>query len=305
MQKYFLLRLLQIVPTLVGVSVISFVAMYLIGDPARMVLGDDATPEAVQEYRRELGLDQPLHVQYFAFVADAVRGDFGTSLRYQQPVTTLIMERLPATLQLGLAALVIAVVFGCSMGILSALRFGRPGDDLVRGLALVGQAIPGFFLGLLLIIFFSLRLGWFPTGGIGGPRHLVLPAITLASYLVALLFRFTRSSLLEVLNQDYMRTARAKGLPERTAIRGHALRNALIPIITVIGLQSGVLFGGAVVTETIFSWPGLGRLIVEAIQARDYPIIRAALLFIATAVVVINLLVDLTYGIVDPRVKYR
>ncbi len=175
----------------------------------------------------------------------------------------------------------------------------------MRGLALVGQAIPGFFLGLLLIILFSLRLGWFPTGGIGGPQHLVLPAITLASYLVALLFRFTRSSLLEVLNQDFMRTARAKGLPERTAIRSHALRNALIPIITVIGLQSGVLFGGAVVTETIFSWPGLGRLIVEAIQARDYPIIRAALLFIATAVVVINLLVDLTYGIVDPRVKYR
>lgn len=305
MQRYFLRRLLQTIPTLIGVSIISFVAMYLIGDPAHLVLGEQATEEAIQQYRHEQGLDRPLYVQYVTFLGDALRGDFGESLRYHLPVSTLILERLPATMLLGLSALALAVAFGCGLGIVSALRYGRPGDNLLRGLALVGQAIPGFYLGLLLVIIFSLKLSWFPTGGTGGLKHLVLPAITLASYLVALLFRFTRSSLLEVLNQDYMRTARAKGLKEGAAIRRHAIRNALIPIITVIGLQSGVVFGGAVITETIFSWPGLGRLIVEAIQARDYPILRAGLLFIAAAVIVVNLLVDLAYGLVDPRVKYR
>ena len=305
MHKYFLRRLLQTIPTLIGVSVISFVAMYLIGDPAHLVLGEQATEEAIQQYRVEQGLDRPLHIQYLAYLNDAIRGDFGASLRYNMPVTTLIMERMPATLLLGGSALALAVCFGCGLGILSALRYGRPGDDALRGIALVGQAIPGFYLGLILVIVFALQLSWFPTGGIGGPEHLVLPAVTLASYLVALLFRFTRSSLLEVLNQDYMRTARAKGLKDSTAIRRHAIRNALIPIITVIGLQSGVVFGGAVITETIFSWPGLGRLIVEAIQARDYPILRAGLLFIAAAVIIVNLLVDMAYGLVDPRVKYQ
>jgi peptide/nickel transport system permease protein len=305
MHRYVLMRLFQTVPTLIGVTLISFVAMYLIGDPAHLVLGEHATEEAIQEYRRETGLDRPVHEQYFAFLGDAVTGDFGDSLRYHIPVTTLIMERLPATMALGLSALAIAIVFGCGMGVLSALRYGRPGDETLRGIALVGQAIPGFYLGLILVIVFSLKLGWLPTGGIGGPQHLVLPSITLASYLIALLFRFTRSSLLEVLNQDYMRTARAKGLNESAAIRRHAFKNAMIPVITVIGLQSGVVFGGAVVTETIFSWPGLGRLMVEAIQARDYPILRAGLLFIAVAVIAVNLVVDLTYGLVDPRVKYR
>lgn len=304
MQRYFLRRLLQTIPTLIGVSIIAFVAMDIIGDPAHLILGDQATDEAIQQYRVENGLDQPVYIQYARFVGNMLRGDFGTSLRYHLPVGTLIMERLPSTMLLGASALLLATIFGCGLGMVSALRANKPGDDIIRGVALAGQAIPGFYLGMILVLVFSLRLGWFPTGGTGSIKHLVLPSVTLASYLVALLFRFTRTSLLDVLNQDYMRTARAKGLSSSVAIRRHALRNALIPIVTVIGLQTSVIFGGAVVTETIFSWPGLGRLIVESLQARDYPVLRAGLLFIATTVILINLLVDLAYSLIDPRVKY-
>lgn len=295
---------MQTIPTLIGISIIAFIAMDIIGDPAHLILGEQATEEAIQQYRVENGLDRPVYIQYFRFLGDMFMGDFGTSLRYHLPVSTLIMERMPSTMLLGTTALLLAIVFGCGLGMISALRAGRPGDDLIRGLALAGQAIPGFYLGMILVLVFSLRLGWFPTGGTGGIRHLVLPSITLASYLVALLFRFTRTSLMDVLNQDYVRTARAKGLTNAAAIRRHALRNALIPIVTVIGLQTSVIFGGAVVTETIFSWPGLGRLIVESLQARDYPVLRAGLLFIATTVIMINLLVDLAYGLIDPRVKH-
>ena len=305
MQRYILGRIVQVIPTLIGVSLIAFVAMRMLGDPAHLVLGENATPQAVAEYRREQGLDQPLHLQYVRFLASALQGDFGYSFRYRTPVFPLLLERLPATVMLGLAALGLAVAVGVPLGILAALRRGRWGDELIRVVALVGQAVPGFFLGLVLIIVFAVNLGWLPTGGTGDWRHLVLPSISLSAFLMALIMRFTRSSLLEVLGQDYIRTARAKGLSERTATLRHAMRNTLIPLVTVIALQAGVLFSGAVVTETVFGWPGVGRLAVEAVQGRDFPLIQATVLFMSGAVVLINLLVDISYAFLDPRVRYR
>ena len=305
MQRYILGRIVQVIPTLIGVSLIAFVAMRMLGDPAHLVLGENATPQAVAEYRREQGLDQPLHLQYVRFLASALQGDFGYSFRYRTPVFPLLLERLPATVMLGLSALGLAVAVGVPLGILAALRRGRWGDELIRVVALVGQAVPGFFLGLVLIIVFAVNLGWLPTGGTGDWRHLVLPSISLSAFLMALIMRFTRSSLLEVLGQDYIRTARAKGLSERTATLRHAMRNTLIPLVTVIALQAGVLFSGAVVTETVFGWPGVGRLAVEAVQGRDFPLIQATVLFMSGAVVLINLLVDISYAFLDPRVRYR
>ena len=305
MQRYILGRIVQVIPTLIGVSLIAFVAMRMLGDPAHLVLGENATPQAVAEYRREQGLDQPLHLQYVRFLASALQGDFGYSFRYRTPVFPLLLERLPATVMLGLSALGLAVAVGVPLGILAALLRGRWGDELIRMVALVGQAVPGFFLGLVLIIVFAVNLGWMPTGGTGDWRHLVLPSISLSAFLMALIMRFTRSSLLEVLGQDYIRTARAKGLSERTATLRHAMRNTLIPLVTVIALQAGVLFSGAVVTETVFGWPGVGRLAVEAVQGRDFPLIQATVLFMSGAVVLINLLVDISYAFLDPRVRYR
>ena len=305
MQRYILGRIVQVIPTLIGVSLIAFVAMRMLGDPAHLVLGENATPQALAEYRREQGLDQPLHLQYVRFLASALQGDFGYSFRYRTPVFPLLLERLPATVMLGLSALGLAVAVGVPLGILAALRRGRWGDELIRVVALVGQAVPGFFLGLVLIIVFAVNLGWLPTGGTGDWRHLVLPSISLSAFLMALIMRFTRSSLLEVLGQDYIRTARAKGLSERTATLRHAMRNTLIPLVTVIALQAGVLFSGAVVTETVFGWPGVGRLAVEAVQGRDFPLIQATVLFMSGAVVLINLLVDISYAFLDPRVRYR
>ena len=305
MQRYILGRIVQVIPTLIGVSLIAFVAMRMLGDPAHLVLGENATPQAVAEYRREQGLDQPLHLQYVRFLASALQGDFGYSFRYRTPVFPLLLERLPATVMLGLSALGLAVSLGVPLGIVAALRRGRWGDEVIRMVALVGQAVPGFFLGLVLIIVFAVNLGWLPTGGTGDWRHLVLPSISLSAFLMALIMRFTRSSLLEVLGQDYIRTARAKGLSERTATLRHAMRNTLIPLVTVIALQAGVLFSGAVVTETVFGWPGVGRLAVEAVQGRDFPLIQATVLFMSGAVVLINLLVDISYAFLDPRVRYR
>ncbi len=305
MQRYILGRIVQVIPTLVGVSVIAFVVMRMLGDPAHLVLGENATPQAIAEYRREQGLDQPLYVQYARFMANALQGDFGYSFRYRTPVFPLLLERLPATMALGLCALGLAVVLGVPLGILAALRRGRWGDELIRGVALVGQAVPGFFLGLVLIIVFAVNLGWLPTGGTGDWRHLVLPSVSLSAFLMALIARFTRSSLLDVLGQDYIRTARAKGLSDRTATMRHAMRNTLIPLVTVIALQAGVLFSGAVVTETVFGWPGVGRLAVEAVQGRDFPLIQATVLFMSGAVVLINLLVDISYAFLDPRVRYQ
>lgn len=304
MWKYILGRILQTIPTLIGVSVISFVAMRALGDPAHLVLGDAATPEAMAQYRQEHGLDLPLHRQYVNFVSQAFRGDLGYSYRYRSPVFPLLMERLPATITLGLSALGLAVLLGVPAGTLAALRRGRRGDAVIRAFALVGQAVPGFFLALLLIIVFAVQLRWFPTGGTGDLRHLVLPSVSLGVLLMAIIVRFTRSSLLDALTQDYMRTARSKGLPELTTVFRHAFPNILIPLLTLIALQTSVIFSGAVVTETIFGWPGVGRLVVEAVQGRDFPLLQAILMFISGVVVLVNLVVDVSYIFLDPRVRY-
>jgi ABC-type dipeptide/oligopeptide/nickel transport system permease component len=293
------------IPTLIGISIITFVLLRLTGDPAAMVLGEMATEEALQAYREEHGLVGPIHIQYLDYMKATLTGDLGDSLRYRQPVADLLVGRLPATLELGAAALLLSLVIGIPVGIFSALRRSGYLDFLVRSTVLLGQAVPGFYLGILLIIVFAVSLGWFPTGGRGEPINLVLPTVTLGTYLIALVVRFTRSAMLDVLRQDYIRTARAKGLRSATVIGRHALKNAMIPLITVIGLQTAVVFSGAIVTETVFSWPGLGRFTVESIYARDFPVVQTVVLFVAFLVVGINLLVDIIYAFLDPRIHYE
>ncbi|MBX5443677.1 ABC transporter permease [Sphaerobacter sp.] len=304
MLAYAIRRILIAIPTLIGITLITFLLVRVTGDPARFVLGDTAPPSAIEAFRAEHGLDKPLPVQFVNYLAGVARGDLGTSLRYQQPVLTLFAERLPATIQLGLSAYILALLVGVSVGVYSALRAGSPLDKVIRVSVLFGQAVPGFYLGLVLIIVVAVGLGWLPTGGRGGLSHLVLPTITLASYLVAFSVRFTRSVMLDVLHHDYIRTARAKGVAEGAVIRRHALRNALIPLVTVLALQSSVVFSGAVVTETVFSWPGIGRFALQAISTRDFPVIQGTVLILTAFVVLVNLIVDLAYAYLDPRIRY-
>ena len=303
MSRYIINRIIQAVPTLIGVSIIAFALLRLTGDPARTVLGDMASREAVEAYREEHGLNDPLIQQYLRFIGDILRGDFGDSLRYNEPVFDLFLERLPPTLELGLAAMALSIVVGVPVGIFSAIRWNTRWDMIIRTIVLFGQAIPGFYLGLLFIIIFSVNLRLLPTGGRGGPKHLIMPAVALGTFLVALIVRFTRSAVLDVLRQDYVRTARAKGLSEKMVIYRHALKNALIPLITVIGLQIAILFSGAVVTETVFAWPGVGRFAVQAIYARDFPVVQVVILFMAFVIVLINLVVDIAYAYLDPRIR--
>ncbi len=303
MGAYVMRRIVQLIPTFLGITLITFAVLRLTGDPATMVLGEMATQEALANYRAELGLDDPLLIQYARYMSGFVTGDFGVSLRYHEPVAKLLLDRLPATLQLGAASLLFAVILGVPVGIYSALRRGRVLDFFVRSTVLVGQAVPAFYLGILLIMLFSVRLGWFPTGGRGTPAHLVLPTITLGTSLMALIVRFTRSAMLDVMRNDYVRTARAKGLSQGAVVMRHALKNAMIPLVTIIGLQTAVIFSGAIVTETVFSWPGMGRLIVQAIYARDFPVVQTAVLFVAAIVILVNLLVDILYSVMDPRVR--
>ena len=305
MHRYALNRLLQMFVTLLGVSVIAFGATSALGDPSYFVLGDNATPEAVAQYREANGLDRPLWEQYAAFVGGLARGDLGQSFHYRQPAIQVVGARLPATVTLGVAALALAVVLGIPLGTLAALRRGGLSDRVITFAAQVGQAIPGFFLGLLLIIVFAVNLRILPTGGTGDWRNLVLPSVTLGAFLVTLIVRITRSSVIDALGQDYVRTARAKGLTEFRTVSRHVMRNVLIAMVTVIGLQTSVLFSGAVVTETIFGWPGVGRLVAEAVFSRDFPVVRAAVMIIASAVVLMNLVVDLLYGLIDPRIKLQ
>lgn len=296
-------RILMAIPTLLGVSLITFLLVRVSGDPARFVLGDTATPEALASFRERHGLDQPLLVQFVNYNLRALRGDFGESVRYNEPALDLLLERFGATLELGLAAYAVSVIVGVSAGTVAAIRAGRISDRLIRAAVLLLQSIPGFYLGILLIIFVAVGLGWLPTGGRGGLEHLILPAITLGTVFAATIVRFTRSSMLDVLNQDYVRTARAKGLSEQRVVIRHVLKNALVPLMTVLALQSAILFSGAVVTETVFSWPGIGRLVVSAIQSRDYPVVQGTVLLLTTCVVTINIVVDILYGVVDPRIK--
>ena len=297
-------RLLLAIPVLLGVVFVVMLTVELIpGDAVALMLGEHATREAVAALRDFLGLDKPLPVRYVEYVGRLARGDLGRSMQQNRPVLDELADAWPATLQLTMAALVLAAVVGVAAGVVSAVWPNGVFDALARIGALLGLSMPIFWIGLVLIVVFSLWLPWFPVGGAGSPSHLVLPAVTLALPSIAMVARMTRSSVLEVLREDYVRTARAKGVAERLVVAKHALRNAFIPIVTLLGLQAGQLMGGAVLTETVFAWPGLGRLMVKAIFARDYVLLQGAVLVFALAFVVVNLIVDLSYGALDPRIS--
>lgn len=286
------------------VTVVVFGLLHLTpGDPASLMLGEQATPEQIRDLQHALGLDKPLITQYARFLNHAVRGDFGTSIRAQRPALEVVLERLPATLLLAAGAFTFALSVGLPIGVLSAVKRLSLWDHGSMALALMGQSMPVFWLGLMLIIVFSVHLRWLPVSGAGGPQHLVLPAVTLGTFLIGLIIRLTRSSMLDVLGQDYVRTARAKGLAERAVIVRHALRNALIPVVTLLGLQLGILLGGAVITETVFAWPGVGMMTVTAINQRDYPVVQCAVFVSAVLVVSINWAVDVLYHFLDPRIR--
>lgn len=303
MTRFLLRRLLRTIVVLWGVVSVVFVVIRLSGDPIALLVAPDTPQEEVARLRDRLGLNEPLPVQYLIFLQDAARGDFGTSLRYNRDALGVVAERVPATLRIALAAFALAVVVAVPIGILSAVRPNSLVDNLAMLLALVGQAVPTFFLGIVLILLFAVRFGWFPTSGLESPRGLVLPAITLGAFATASITRLTRAAMLEVLGQDYVRTARAKGLANSIVVNRHALRNALVPVVTIMGLQFGALLGGSVVTETVFALPGMGRLIVQSIGNRDYPVVQAGVFLIAVGFVGVNLVVDLLYAALDPRIR--
>jgi peptide/nickel transport system permease protein/oligopeptide transport system permease protein len=306
MLGYIVQRIAQLVPVVVGISVLTFLMLHLVpGDPVLLFAGDKPlTEERAAQIRHQLGLDRPLWVQYGEYAGRALRGDLGRGLRSERPVIDSILEVLPGTAQLTLAALALAVVSGVALGILAALARGTWLDTAAMGFATLGVSMPVFYSSLLLIFVFSFRLAWFPATGQGGLSRLVLPAAALALVSSAVLARLVRSGMLEVLRQEYIVTARAKGLAGRSVVLRHALTNALIPIITMLGLQLGGLLGGAVITETIFSRPGIGRLAVDAILSRDFPLVQGTVLLAAVAYVLVNLLVDVAYAAVDPRIRY-
>ncbi len=301
---FVLRRLLLTIPVLLGVLFVVMLTMDLIpGDPVALMLGDAGTKENIARFREHLGLDRPLPVRYVRYLGQVATGDLGRSIQQSRPVVDELADAWPATLQLATVALALAAVVGIATGVVSAVWPNSFFDALSRLSSLFGLSMPVFWTGLVLIVVFAFWLPWLPVGGVGSPAHLVLPAVTLALPSIAMIARMTRSSVLEVLREDYVRTARAKGVGERLVVAKHALRNAAIPILTLVGLQAGQLMGGAVLTETVFAWPGLGRLMVKAIFARDYVLLQGAVLIFAMAFVVINLVVDLSYGMLDPRVS--
>jgi ABC-type dipeptide/oligopeptide/nickel transport system permease component len=304
MTRYIIRRLALSLLVLFGVSVVVFGLIHLApGDPARLMLYYTAPEEEVQAMRKSLGLDRPLHLQYWLFLSNAFRGDMGRSLYYKQPALGIILEHLPATAELTFAALFVSLAVAVPMGVLSALRRDTVWDYAGMLLATIGQATPVFWLGLMFILLFSVQWTLLPSSGRGGVENVLMPAVTLGAPLMALVTRLVRSGMLDILGEDYIRTARAKGLPRAAVVYRHAFRNMLIPLLTVIGLQLGALLGGAVITETIFAWPGVGRLVVTAITARDYPLVQAATLVVSVYFVAINLLLDLLYVYIDPRVR--
>ena len=298
-------RLFRALITLWIVSTVVFVVMRLSGDPVPLLLPPDAPRSEIFRVRAELGLDRPLPIQYGVFLGNVLRGDFGRSLHFREPASRVVMGYLPATLELGLAAFTLAVLVAVPVGLLSAVRRNSLLDHAAMAVALVGQAAPTFFIGILFILLLSLKGGWFPTSGRGTWAHLVLPALTLALFAMASVARLTRSAMLEVLRADYIRTARAKGLAELLVVAKHSLKNAAIPIVTITGLQFGTLLGGAVVTETVFAWPGIGRLAIQSIYNRDYPVVQCAVFLSAVIFIVLNFLIDLIYGFLDPRIRSR
>jgi peptide/nickel transport system permease protein len=298
-------RLGRMLMALWSVVTVVFIVMRLSGDPVPLLLPPDAPIAEMERLRHEMGLDRPILVQYGVFIRQAVHGDFGRSIHFRTSALAVVLERVPATLQLAFASFLCALIVAIPAGIVSAVKRGSLYDSLVMGVALVGQAAPTFYIGIMLILVFSLWLGVFPTSGRGEWRHVVLPAVTLGAFAMASIARITRSAVLEVLRADFIRTARAKGLPEFWTIAKHTMRNAAIPIITIVGLQLGNLLGGAVVTETIFSWPGIGRLAIQSIYNRDYPIVQSCVFLTAAMFVLLNFLVDVAYGILDPRIRRR
>ena len=305
MKSYLLRRLWQSLLVIFGVSVVVFLILHLTGDPAALLLPPDATAEDIAKFRHDMGFDDPVAVQYVRFLKGAVRGDFGQSIRHGEPAMGLVVERLPATFELAGAGLVIALALAIPAGIVSAVRRNTSIDYISTVVALLGQAMPTFWLGIMLILVFSVRLNWLPSSGRGDVEHLILPAITLGLFTTARITRLTRSGMLEVLGQDYIRTARAKGMGEPPVVWKHALKNAAIPIVTIVGIELGTLLGGSVITETIFAWPGVGRLSVQAIFNRDYPVVQSAVFLLASTFVIVNFLVDVVYTYLDPRIRFR
>jgi glutathione transport system permease protein len=304
--QYFVKRLLGLIPTLILVGVLVFLFVHLLpGDPARLAAGPDATPEAVQLVRQDLGLDKSLPEQFVRFATGVVRGDFGRSLRTKRPVSTELSERFAPTFWLTVWSMVWSVVFGMTIGVLSAVWRNRWPDRLGMTLAVSGISFPAFALGMVLMQIFSVQLGLLPTVGADTWRHYILPSLTLGAAVAAIMARFTRSSFVDILGEDYVRTARAKGLPERSVILKHGLRNALIPVVTMMGLQFGFLLGGSIVVEVVFNWPGMGRLLVDAVEMRDYPVIQALVLLFSLEFVLINLIVDVLYAVINPAIRYR
>jgi ABC-type dipeptide/oligopeptide/nickel transport system permease component len=304
MTRYISVRLLLALPALWVIVTLVFLLAHIVpGDPVQQMLGEGARAEDLEHLRHALGLDQPVLVQYERYMVGVLHGNLGQSIRFQQPVARLVLARYPATLELSIAALLICVAIGIPAGLLAASRRGTSSDHAVGVFTLLGLSVPNFALGPLLMLVFSVVLGWLPVSGRGGIAHLLLPSITLGAALAAILTRMVRSSVIEELSSDYVRTARSIGLSESQVLFRHAFRNALIPILTILGLQFGTLLAGTIVTETIFSWPGIGRLAVQAIQARDYPLLQGCILAIAVSYVLVNLFTDVVYALVDPRVS--
>ncbi len=303
MRWYLLRRLLQATVVVWGISVLIFVVARLSGNPVDLMLPMDAPRQVRERLVQEMGLDAPVWVQYERFLARVLQGDFGVSIRFREPAFGLVLQRLPATAELALASLAFGVLVGVPLGLLAAIRYRRWQDIAVLGATSIGQSLPSFWVGILLVLYFSVKLGWLPVSGRAGPLSLVLPALSLGLLPVVSISRLTRSSLLNVLPQDYVRTARAKGLTEHVIVYRHALRNALLPVVTLVGLQLGALLSGAVITEQVFAWPGIGRLAVDAIQNRDYPVVQAVAVMGSTFLVALNLLVDFAYTWLDPRIR--
>lgn len=314
MGKYIIRRIFDLLPTIFVVAVIVFIVTRMIpGDPASVMLGPQASVEDIEALRQKLGLNEPLYMQFLQYIGNLLQGNLGISYTYNEPIMSLIMDRFPNTVILAISALIIAVIIGIPAGIISASKHNSLLDYSVMLISLIGVSMPIFWLGVMLVLYFSVNLGWFPATGMGTLeegfipyiKHLILPSITLATIPMATFARITRSSMLEVISHDYIKTARSKGLSEFWVIGKHAFKNALTPILTVLGMQISMMLGGAVLTETIFSWPGMGRLIVDAIDKRDFVVVQGTVLFIAVIFVVVNLLVDILYKVVNPRVSYQ
>lgn len=304
MKRFLIRRLLLTIPVVLGVATLVFSLIHLIpGDPVDVILGESAMPAQREELRHQLGLDKPLSTQYWDFLKGLAHGDLGRSIYSRQSVSQIIAERYPNTILLGLAAMGVAILIALPLGIFSALKQYSLVDNLSMFLALLGISLPNFWLGPMLIIIFAIWLDWLPVSGIGTPAHVILPAITLGTAMAAILTRMVRSSLLEVIQDDYMRTAQSKGLSFRWAVIRHALRNAMMPVITVMGLQAGSILAGSIITEWIFAWPGIGRLTVMAINSRDYPTVQGCVLVIACSYVLVNLITDIAYALLDPRIR--